>query len=846
MTLPTRPDPPRPPATDLLVPDLGPPQEGVTLLDAWGILLRRWRWVAAAVLVALAGAVALVSSGEPMYEGVVTLRFADAEGAIPGIPGAASVSEVSTEIEELRSRTLAEAAARSLGLRLQTLEPAGVAGTSLVDSVAVPDDVDAATYVLTRARDTGFVVTDQALGTVAGTAVPGTVATVGRISLRLDSSALAYPRIVLRVVPLARAASRVRGGLSVARATRDANIVNLKYRTPDPELAWRVPNAIAAEFTARRSELQEAGGASTIAFLREQLDTVSRQLAASEEALRRFRESERAISPGVEASSQVQRAVELEADRGAIEAERVALARLLADVEADAQRQAPGEPSAYRRLVAFPTLMRHSASTNVLSSLSALETERNELLTRRTEADPDVKALTARIEQLEDELRTTAVTYLGGLGDQVAGIDATLANFNRELSQLPRREVEYARLERTPKMLDGIYTMLQTRLKEAEISQAAADRTVRIVDAAAPPLGPAPSRRMVMAVGVVMAGLLLGLAVAFVRELTDVALHTRADVQSITGLPVLGLIPRIRGARGRIASLGKRTTLPASANGTPPSLPAAAPDAVPVYTFFGAEPPPRPDPPRTRNGNGSHAPRTGLATVPSQIAAVEAYGILQTNIAFSRLELPPTTLALTSARPGDGKTTTAVNLAITLAMRGSRVLLIDTDLRKGRVHAALECDREPGLSEFLQGLRSWTDTVASVAVEGRRELHYVTCGRPPQSPLGMLESPAFRELLIRLRPEYDTIILDSPPANVVSDAALVASLADGVLLVARAGITDADALAHALTSLRHVGASVLGVVLNDIDFRRESRYDRAYRFYDTSSYLGAAEQYTSS
>jgi capsular exopolysaccharide synthesis family protein len=257
-----------------------------------------------------------------------------------------------------------------------------------------------------------------------------------------------------------------------------------------------------------------------------------------------------------------------------------------------------------------------------------------------------------------------------------------------------------------------------------------------------------------------------------------------------------------------------------------------------TYTFLGAESPPPPEPQNVvASASGRGLAPTRVSVAAAEMAALEAYSMLQTNIAFSRPEELVRVLVLTSALSGDGKTTTAVNLAVTLTQRGQRVLLIDADLRKGRAHAAFDAAREPGLSELLQGVKPWEQVRRTVGVGDGRTLHYVASGKPPQSPSGMLESPAFRAMLERLRADYDRIIIDAPPVTVVTDATLLSALADGVLLVARAGATDAQALEHAMEHLRQVRAPVLGVVLNDIDFSREARYDRAYRFYNSTEYL---------
>jgi capsular exopolysaccharide synthesis family protein len=227
-----------------------------------------------------------------------------------------------------------------------------------------------------------------------------------------------------------------------------------------------------------------------------------------------------------------------------------------------------------------------------------------------------------------------------------------------------------------------------------------------------------------------------------------------------------------------------------------------------------------------------------LALTEAGSAVAEAYGILQTNIAFSLPEGPVQIVVVTSALPGEGKTTNAVNLALSLARRGLRVLLVDADLRRGAVHAAFETAREPGLTDVLRDGMPLARACRSVEVEGQT-MHYLTAGAAVSSPTGLLESQAMLAFLARLREEYDVAILDSPPANIVTDAALLGAMADGVVIVARAGVTESAALGSALDQLRRVRAQVLGVVLNDINFKRDAGYDATYRYYNYNQYLSS-------
>ncbi|MGH7578659.1 MAG: polysaccharide biosynthesis tyrosine autokinase, partial [Gemmatimonadales bacterium] len=637
-------------------------------------------------------------------------------------------------------------------------------------------------------------------------------------------------------------------------------IVTLTYQSSERDLTAEVPNLIARRFVARRDAAQKAAAGSTIAFLRQQLDTLANQLRSAEAALLAYRERERVVNPAVEGSSQLNRIVQLQTERSMLESERSSLDKLVKEVEAKAAAAGPDRPSAYRSLLSFPSLLRNQAASELLRSLTSAEDERSALLARRTPEDPDIQVLTSRIETIEGELRTMAVSYLQGLTHQVSSLDSTLGGFGRELQRVPERELQYTRLERQPKMLEELFALLQTRLKEAQIAQAANDLSVQVVDPAERPRRPIRPRPMLNLFLGVMLGGLLGTGAGFVRELLDKAVHTRADVMLATGVSVIGLIPRIPRGKSRFALISEKRP---PRRGAEPSSPAAAPPGGPIfsppspqrmrYTFLGPGEEVLPEQPAAAsNGNAAAPPppssvtpavsRPGVRRVAiseAGMAATEAYGSLLTNLSFALPDAPPRVVAFTSALPGEGKTTNAVNLALALAHRGSKVLLVDGDLRRGLVHNVFEAQREPGLTNVLWGQMSFDAAKRTLEVGDSAALDYLTTGALPPNPTSLVESNTMRLLLEQWREHYDNVVIDTPPVNVITDAALLGAHADGVVLVARSGVTHAAALGYALEQLRRVQARVLGVVLSDIDFARDSVYDPTYRYHRYDQYTTA-------
>ena len=525
-------------------PTLGPTRtEGRSAGQLVRLVLRRW-WIIGFCALGVAGGAAAYALRLPrVYEAGASIRIVDKQSNLPEVFVSLSTeSELGTEIEVLRSRSLAEDAVTLLGLQLHVLEPKGTVRSSILSNVTVSRDAPTGEYQLTRRPDGRFIVssaTTPELGSIG----PGERFRYGGIEGTLSQAAANQPLIRLGVESYQLALEDFTAALSVSQVSREVKMIGIRYQDTDRDLVWRVPNLLIDQYMARRLAAQRSEVTSTVAFLRKQLDTLAAQLARAEGVLQNFRQREQVVNPEVEGSGEVSRLITLQAERGSLDAERAALHALMVEVTAAAERQRPGEPSPYRRLLAFPTLLRNPMASEQLRQLSEIEEKRSELLTRRLPDDPDVQVLTARIKALEEQLRSLATSYLTGLQNQVASTDTVLRHFSQQLADVPRRQLQYARLERQPKILEEMYSLLQTRLKEAEIAAAAGDPTIQVVDRAVPPRKPVKPRRIAIVLGALMIGVMIGSGIALLLEYADRSVHTRADIHDATGLPVLGLIP---------------------------------------------------------------------------------------------------------------------------------------------------------------------------------------------------------------------------------------------------------------------------------------------------------------
>ena len=772
-------------------------REDAPLRSLSNFLLRN-RWLVFGFLpVVLLAAAAFLYYARPVYEAAASIRIDEERSNVAVLDILKSLStgsEIDTEMEELRSRTRAEGVVDSLDLQLDVVVPRRATRAELFSEVRVSRRAPEQSIALVREGDARFRV-DVSGDEGARRVGVGEPLELEGVTLTLAPAAARHDRIVVEVAEFYDAVRSFAEARDVSRPNREADIVVIRYRGRDSVLVRQVPDVMARQFIAHRNQVRKTESTSAITFLGEQLDTLNDQLQVAENRLRAYREGQQIVSPQAQAEAQVTAVADLQAQRDLMNFEREGLARLLGEVAGEPRDEDDFSP--YRRLIAFPTLLRNPAVGELLNNLAIVENQRAELLMRYTPENPDVQVLTQRVDELERQLATTATTYLQGLNNQLTSMDERLRSFGGELARVPAKEIQYARLLREAKLYEEISTLLQTRLKEAEIAAAVEDPTVRVIDPAIPPDEPIWPKPVLSLLLATLVGLSLGVGTAFAREHLDSTVHTREELQLLAaGVPVLGTIPRI----GQVAV----------ANGG-----AARRHARPELQS------------RLVTGRDPRNP------------ASEAYRSLRTNIAFARPDRAPRTLVFTSPTPGDGKSTSAANLAITLAQQDLRCLLIDADMRRGVLHEVFQIAREPGLSNLLLGTDTVEAVVQRIEIGDGAVLHVIPQGTIPPNPAELLASRRMRALLETLEESYDTILLDAPPLTVVTDAALLGTNADGVILVARAGATERGAVTYSIEQLQNVRAPLLGAVLNDIDVKK----DRYYGSYGAaSSYYAAAPE----
>jgi len=772
----------------------------IDLRDVWATLKRRRRTILAtfALVVAVAAvftflvtpvwyASSLIRVDQPERESLIS----PAIGMLAGLPGGGG-TQIETEMRILRTRPIAEDVVDRHDLNLVVTRPRDVPRELLFASIDLGRETVEGEYEIRpagegrwRIRATGDETPPLAADFAPGDRVelPGGSFVLADLANGADRAGDPLPTSIdLETLPFFEAVEEFQETMSVGRPDREASVLQVGYRTTDRTLVHRVPNTVAESFIARRIEEQKAEARGTVGFLEREVEETRLQLEDVESRLQSFREGEQIVAVEAEAVAQVERLAALQTRRTQLDAERAALAGLLADID-----RAEADPD-YRRLASFPTFFQNQAVAGMLGSLIQADSARAALATRMTPRHPDVVAIEERIDQLEGQLGSIGRNYLGSLSDQIAALDTILAQFGAELASVPERQIEFARIQRQVQMLAELYTVLQTRLKEAEVKEAIDDSSVRIVERAIEPLrpvSPKPVRNLALAM---MLGLVLGVVLAFVREYMDRRLHSSDRIEALFGLPTMARIPSMALADGREGRTAALVTLE-----------------------------------------------------EAQSVGAESFRNLRTNVRFVRKGQGADEIVITSPSTGEGKSLTAANLAVTMAQRGRRTLLVDADMRRSVQHRQFEVPQAPGLSDCLlsEGESDPSGLLDEVIHPTMLEsLFVLPAGRQPPNPAELLDSPQMDRLLEDLRTRFDAVIIDSPPVLAVTDSAVLAPKTDGVILVVRAEKTEKDAIALAIQQLRQVDAEILGLVVNDA--KAEGAYQAYHEYYGDARKTGLA------
>jgi succinoglycan biosynthesis transport protein ExoP len=574
----------------------------------------------------------------------------------------------------------------------------------------------------------------------------------------------------------------------------ESQVVRVTFSSMDPSLSKEVVNAHVSAFlrTSLLTRFELTGEARQ--FLEAKLAEVKAELERTEEALTRFRKVHAIVGLEKGESLIVDRVKALNNDLTQARSRRIELESLYRSVQ---RRDA--------RLLSH--IIDNPYIAQLKGRISTLEMDKSRLATAFRPNHPEVTAVQEQLDQakqaLEQEIqrivRSIESDYNAAKAREKALADEMEAQRQGAL-ELRERATAAAILEREVESNRALYENVLKRTKEADLTQTVPMSNLRVVDRADIPLRPDPTKGARTLLLSLLVGLLGGVGLAFLRHYLDNTLKTPEDIGRFLRLPTLGMVPDI----GRLEKrgLGYAEKSPLSRR--------------PLKSLTGG--------------------KAGLVLSHHPLSFVsESYQAICTALLFSLPERPPRTILITSAQPQEGKTATAVNVAITLAQNGAPVLLIDADLRNGHCHRLLSLENESGLTNALVGDGNASELIRKTALAN---LFLLPRGAIPPNPAHLLGSERMRHVLASLETGFSFIIIDSAPILPITDTVLLSTKVDGVLLVARAQAASRYVVRQACERLSYVKATVLGVILNGIDIQSPEYKD--YRSSYVSYYNGYA------
>jgi len=595
-----------------------------------------------------------------------------------------------------------------------------------------------------------------------------------------------------------------------AAPEENTTLINLTVMSGDPAEAARVANAVARAYQEENAAVRGRQIREARRFIEEQLSEVTGRISQAEEGIRTLKERRGIISLTEETSASLARlsTLETELEKTRIAAEETATQlKISQDIQVTS-----GE---------LPPALAAGGTDPVYAKLSAalvdLTIERENLLVTLTPRHPQVHDLEGRIATLRKNLES----HLGAMRDRTVGelqlkarmLQAREADLRQAIQQIRQQQRnipdvsrQYAQYQRELTLNETLYGQLRSKLQEVQIKEREQAQEVTIVRPATEPGRPMNPPQTA---GKTLVGILIGLTVsfvlAFVLESLDTSIGTIRDVEGYLETPVLGLIPSID---------PKDPNLSAAPGEEDEALDRIRPFLICLLS-----------------------PRSTVA---------EAYRSLRTNVEFLSLEKGAKAICVTSASLMEGKTTTAINLATTVAQMGKKTLLVEADLRKPFLHHAFGLPRDPGLTEVILGNKDWRECLRTVTdlmlgplgvdkimtAPNIDKLYLLTSGSIPPNPAEFLNSQRMTDLIQTFRQEFDFVIFDCPPILPVTDAAILASKTDGVLIVYRVGKIARSALKRAKTLIENVRGQVVGMVLTGLKAEISPDYEELqyYRY----------------
>ena len=737
-----------------LTPQDDEPRDGVPLRDYLNAIRRYWWLVAAAAVVSVAISAWRITRALPVYMASTSVRLRDPaarmSGSLGSAGGAASdqlngyyTDPVQSQIQVLKSRAVAALVVDSVGLQLQPEKPDypyRTIGRIAVNSAARPGDT---------------LVVSFGSGGVSGTLRGQRARAAYGQPLQLPGVEVTF--VSRPALPTARFAVLSRelaitllAGRIGARPRELTNFLDISYTAYDPDLAQRVADATAQSFQQLNAQSAQQASRRRAQFVAEQLRSTDSLLMAAQMQLSSFRKGVNAFSPQEKFRNTQEGLANLRLRREELDQEK----RIYEQMYAALAQGGARESDQIAAMAASPQVASNPGLVALYQQMLRYQTVRDSLTTGRFSSavsNPDVQRVDSLVATARGRLTSAVAARATALAAQLRVTDGLMSADAASVSQLPDAEAEEQRLRRQVETLQTLADDLLREQQKARIDQAVEAGQVEVVDRALVPGGPMGRNGKKRVFFALLVGLLIGGSGALVLDRLNTALYSREEIESLLHVPVLAIVPRVTldGPKGR-----KKLKLPGGK-----ALVRRAP-----------------------------TPAEGLITVSDlHSAGSQAFRKLRTHLIFSTGGDPLRSLLITSPTASEGKSSVSSNLAVTFAQQNLRVLLIDADMRRARLHTLFDVPRLPGLTEVLARQNTLEEVIRLTPIDG---LHLLPAGTLVPNVSELLGSERMSAVMAELSSRYDLLVVDTPPVLAAADAEILAVQADATLVVVRAGQTE--------------------------------------------------------
>ena len=746
--------------------DRQPFNETVDIMRYVRGMVKRWWLVAAVAAVVTSAWILYLKRQTPVYDAVGLIGFENVGGGIPQ-------NVIESRITRLRSRTFTEEVTAELGLTLRLVwdKRYPIDRQSLFDAFYTTKNPVTGRYQLRFYPSGKSTIRHQGqlIDSLSTERLVNDTLSINGLFFSLKPEAVRkIPQVDFYINGFQNVVQSVLARIQI-NPNPSGTLMWIVMRDTDPYLASQSVNMLAEKFIQKSRDIRNEANRFQRQYIQEQLKMVQEELNRSDAQLRAFRDSH-LVDLNQETQQTVNRLSAVDGYINSLTLQRKTLEELMSRVD-------PQSPNfnveaglsihyIYQQIAAQPIFDGNAAMAIAKQEMA----ERTESLDRLRRSglppqNPTMREITERIQFIQDKILTMAREKLAEFEKLVSDQQTNASNLEAKLAKLPDEELRLIKLNRQRKANETLNELLLQQYKTAQITESVVSENISIIDPALPPQHPVTgSRRKKALLGAVF-GVLLGLGATVIWEVMDRSIRNREDVNRFLHLPILGVIPKVK--------------------------------------FNGYE---------LQDSEKAKSISSQIVTHDYSPTPVgEAYRSFRTSLLFSKTLGSIRSLVIASVAPGEGKSFTSANLAITMAQQKSKALLIDADLRRGVLHNSFNCSKKPGLTNYLTGVVPLEGILNETYIPN---LSLITCGSMIPNPSEILGSPRMQQFIEGITQRFDIVIFDTPPLLAASDAVVLGTLVDGICMIVMAGKTKRNEVLRKMELFQHVQAKVLGMVLN--------------------------------